>query len=61
MDNSFVSFVLDPGGGPTEAEPMSEKDLRDASSAIDVFGKPLVCSLEKSAFLISSHIYSCIS
>ncbi|XP_064610541.1 centrosomal protein of 104 kDa-like isoform X2 [Liolophura sinensis] len=34
--------TADPGGGPTEPEPMSEKDLRDASSAIDVFGKPLV-------------------
>ena len=33
----------DTAGGITgEPEPMSEKDLREASAAIDVFGEPLV-------------------
>ena len=35
----------DTAGGITgEPEPMSEKDLREASAAIDVFGEPLVCT-----------------
>ena len=28
-----------------EPEPMTEKDLREASNAIDVFGEPLVSSV----------------
>ena len=45
--NSILEEELEPppdssGGITGEPEPMTEKDLREASTAIDVFGEPLV-------------------